>query len=253
METLERQIQKAADYIREATNVVALTGAGISTPSGIPDFRSPDSGLWNHSNPMEVASIMAFRHRPIDFYEWVRPLARKVKDAQPNSAHYALAELEANGKLTAIITQNVDGLHQAANSQRVLEVHGHNREMTCLRCYSVKDADPIFEKFLEDGEVPHCECGGVLKPNVILFGEQLPVQILHEAKAAVLEADLLIVAGSSLEVAPIADLPYQALAQKTKIIVINNQETYIDDQADLVIRRELTEVLPKVTQLVLNW
>jgi NAD-dependent deacetylase len=252
MQTLEAQIQAAAALIRRASRVVALTGAGISTPSGIPDFRSPNSGLWNHTNPMDVASIMAFRQRPIDFYDWVRPLARKVKEAKPNPAHYALADLEAAGKLRAIITQNIDGLHQAANSKKVLEVHGHNREMTCLSCYTVKEAEPIFEQFLLDGEVPYCECGGVLKPNVILFGEQLPVQTLHQAKAAVAEADLLIIAGSSLEVAPISDLPGYALEQNTPIIIINDQDTYIDPEADLVIHHELTEALPKIVQLALN-
>ncbi|NIP25366.1 MAG: NAD-dependent deacylase [Phycisphaerae bacterium] len=252
MQTLETQIQAAAELIRRASHVVALTGAGISTPSGIPDFRSPKSGLWNHTNPMDVASIMAFRQRPIDFYDWVRPLARKVKEAKPNAAHYALADLEAAGKLKAIITQNIDGLHQAANSKNVLEVHGHNREMTCLNCYRVKEAEPLFERFLHDGEVPYCECGGVLKPNVILFGEQLPVQTLHQAKAAVAEADLLVVAGSSLEVAPISDLPSYALEQNTPIIIINCQDTYIDPEADLIIHHELTEVLPKIVLLALN-
>ena len=252
MPTLEAQIQAAAELIRRANQIVALTGAGISTPSGIPDFRSPASGLWNHANPMDVASIIAFRQRPADFYDWVRPLASKLKAAKPNPAHYALAELEAAGKLKTIITQNIDGLHQAANSQHVLEVHGHSREMTCLRCYKIKDAGPIFEQFLIDGAVPHCECGGVLKPNVILFGEQLPVQTLHQAKTAVAEADLLVVAGSSLEVAPVSDLPGYALERQLPIIIINYQDTYIDRLADLVIQDELTEVLPRIVRLALN-
>jgi NAD-dependent deacetylase len=229
-----------------------LTGAGISTPSGIPDFRSPDSGLWREHNPMEVASIMAFRQNPARFYDWVRPLALKARDARPNPAHAALTDLETAGKLKAIITQNIDGLHQAAGSRCVYEVHGHSREMTCLSCYRVFEAGPIFSRFLEDGQVPHCECGGVLKPKVTLFGEQLPVGALYQAKSAVEEADLLLVAGSSLEVAPISDLPFQALEQNTKIIIINFQETYIDDRADVVIRQDLTEVLPEIVRLALN-
>jgi len=252
METLDIQIKKAVELIQQATNVVALTGAGISTPSGIPDFRSPDSGLWNYNNPIDVASIIAFRQRPTDFYEWVRPLALKVKDAKPNPAHYALAQLEAAGKLKAIITQNIDGLHQIANSRCVLEVHGHSRDMTCMKCHQVKEAGPIFEKFLADGEIPRCECGGIWKPNVIFFGEQLPIETLNQAKSAVANADLLIIVGSSLEVAPISDLSNEALARRAKIIVINYHATYIDDQADLVIRHSLTDVLPKITRLVLS-
>ena len=251
MTTFAVQIEQAAGLIEAASNIVALTGAGISTPSGIPDFRSPDSGLWNEYNPMDVASIMAFRQNPANFYRWVRPLALKAKQAKPNPAHYALAELEAAGKLKGVITQNIDGLHQAAGSKTVFEVHGHARQMTCLTCYTLHEAEPIFAQFLADGQVPHCACGGVLKPNVILFGEYLPVEILHQAKNLVAEADLLIVAGSSLEVAPISDLPSQGLDQQVKIIIINFHSTYLDDQANLVIRHDLVDVLPEITQRVL--
>jgi NAD-dependent deacetylase len=251
IQTLDRQIQRATDLIRTAARVVALTGAGISTPSGIPDFRSPDSGIWAITNPMEVASIIAFRQRPIDFYEWVRPLAQKVRIAKPNQAHQALARLEAAGKLQTIITQNIDGLHQAAGSRNVLEVHGSNRQMICLSCYKTTDAEPVFDRFLDDGEVPYCDCGGVLKPNVILFGEQLPVKTLFQARNAVAEADLMLIVGSSLEVAPISDLPLEALAHDAKIVVINLHPTYIDDQAEVVIHNELTEVLPQIAEAVL--
>ena len=252
MQSLDSKIQQAANLVLSASHIVALTGAGISTPSGIPDFRSPESGLWQEYSPMDVASIMAFRHNPARFYDWVRPLALKARAAKPNPAHTALTDLEAAGKLKAIITQNVDGLHQAAGSRCVYEVHGHSREMICLNCFRIYEAGPIFSQVLEDGQVPHCECGGVLKPNVILFGEQPPVGILHQAKSAVEEADLLLVAGSSLEVAPISDLSLQALQQNTKTIIINFQETYINDRADVVIRQDLTEVLPKIVHLALK-
>lgn len=251
MENLDDQIQQATDLIGAADNIVVLTGAEISIPSGIPDFRSPASGLWGQHNPMEVASIIAFRQNPAAFYEWVRPLAQKALSAKPNAAHDALADLEAARKLKAVVTQNIDGLHQAAGSKCVFEVHGHSRQMTCLNCFEVYDARPIFEKFAGDGQVPHCHCGGVLKPNVILFGEHLPLEILHQAKHAVSQADLLIVAGSSLEVAPISDLPLQSLNATAKIIIINSQSTYLDDRANLVIRHDLVEVLPKIAQGVL--
>jgi NAD-dependent deacetylase len=252
MTNLNKQIKTAAELIKNASNIVILTGAGISTPSGIPDFRSPGSGLWNQVNSMEVASIITFRQYPEHFYEWVRPLAIKILTAKPNPAHLALAKLEAAGKLGSIITQNIDGLHQAANSQNVLEVHGHLREMTCIRCYSIKKSEVVLEQFLASGSVPRCECGGVLKPNVILFGEQLPVKTLHNAKTAAAEADLMIVVGSSLEVMPVADMPQQAVDRGSKLIIINYQQTYMDSQADVVIHHDVTEALPRIVELVVG-
>lgn len=243
-------IEQIAALINNANNVVALTGAGISTPSGIPDFRSPGSGLWKYVNPMDVASSIAFRQHPEKFYEWVRPLARKILSARPNAAHLALAQLEAAGKLNAVITQNIDGLHQAAGNSRVLEVHGHVREFTCVRCYTVQKIDSLLDEFLAEGVIPTCACGGILKPNVILFGEQLPVQVLLDAIHVVEKADLLIVAGSSLEVAPISDLPHDAHQRGAKIVIINEQSTYLDDKADVALHADLADVLPQIVALV---
>ncbi len=253
MTKLTDQIQQAVDLIKASQNGIALTGAGVSTPSGIPDFRSPGSGLWNHVNPMDVASIIAFRQHPTDFYNWVRPLASKLLSAKPNPAHFALAQLEAAGKITTIITQNIDGLHQAANSPNVLEVHGHIRNATCVRCYKVFDISAVMDALTTDSAIPLCdECGGPLKPNAILFGEQLPVHTLFQARAAAAQADLILVAGSSLEVAPISELPHDAIQRGAKIIIVNYQETYLDDQADVVIHQNVTEVLPKIAELVMN-
>jgi len=252
MTNFNEQINTAADLIKNASNIVVLTGAGISTPSGIPDFRSPGSGLWSQVNSMEVASIITFRQYPEHFYDWVHPLAAKILSAQPNSAHFALARLEAAGKLNALITQNIDGLHQAANSQNVLEVHGHLREMTCIRCYKVKESGPIMEKFLEDGQVPRCACGGALKPNVILLGEQLPIQTIHQAKTSAAEADLMVVVGSSLETVPVADMPQQAVDRGSKLVIVNYQETYMDSQAEVVIHHDVTEILPRIVDLVVE-
>jgi len=246
------QLQTAITLINNAQHIVALTGAGISTPSGIPDFRSPGSGLWEKYNPMEVASIFAFRQNPADFWAWVRPLAETVLTAKPNPAHLALAKLEASGKLAAVITQNIDSLHQAANSTNVLEVHGHVREVTCVRCYKTQPTEPVMDKFLATNETPTCDCGGVLKPNAILFGEQLPVQPMVEAKAAIQKADLVLVIGSSLEVAPISELPRQAIERGTKVIIINLQPTYLDSQADLVINDEIVDVLPQLVDAVVG-
>lgn len=247
---LDDQIQQAARLISQARQMVAMTGAGISTPSGVPDFRSPASGLWDHTDPLEVASIFAFRHNPQRFYNWVRPLALLLLEARPNPAHYALAELEREGKLNAVITQNIDDLHHKAGSQTVYELHGHLREVTCTKCYAVQESAPAFARFIADGQAPRHDCGGVLKPNVILFGEQLPMREFVLAQVATKEADLMLVAGSSLEVAPASDLPELALQNKAKLIIINYQPTYLDSRADVVIRADVAEVLPRLLDFV---
>lgn len=250
MDPLEQQIQQCAELISQARNVVAMTGAGISTPSGIPDFRSPNSGLWDQVNPLAVASIHAFRQSPEKFYDWIYPLTKQFLEAEPNPAHYALTSLEQQGKLKAIITQNIDDLHRRAGSQTVYELHGHVREVVCTRCYRLQAAAQVFDKFMHDRQVPHCSCGGVLKPNTILFGEQLPVQEFVAAQLALKQADLLFVVGSSLEVSPASDLPELALENKASLVIINLQPTYLDSSADVVIRGNVAEVLPRIVERV---
>jgi NAD-dependent deacetylase len=252
MQDLDHLIACAAGLLRQASYTVAMTGAGVSTPSGIPDFRSPESGLWAQVNSMAVASIFAFRLRPQDFYDWIRPVAQRMVEAQPNPAHQALARLEAAGLLKSVITQNIDGLHQKAGSQRVHEVHGHIREATCVRCYRVVPADSLIEEFLDHGEVPRCSCGGVMKPNAILFGEQLPLQVVTAARQDVRACDLALVAGSSLEVVPAADLPLIALGNGARLIIVNHQPTHLDERADVVIHADVAEVLPRITDLAVN-
>ena len=243
------EIECAATLLREARYAVALTGAGISTPSGIPDFRSPGSGLWERVNPMIVASIQTFRIRPKAFFDWVRPLAEKVMAAEPNPAHLALAELEAAGCLQAVITQNIDGLHQRAGSREVLEVHGHVREATCTRCHAVVPTGDFLDDFLGSKEVPRCAaCGGVMKPNVVLFGEQLPVGVIDAAHAHVRQADLMLVVGSSLEVVPVAQFPRLAYERGARVVVVNLSPTYMDSVADVAIRANVAEVLPRIVQ-----
>ena len=248
--TLDQQIQQAVDLIEKSKNIVAMTGAGISTPSGIPDFRSPNSGLWDKIDPLAVASIYAFRKNPQQFYNWIHPLSRMVLEANPNPAHLALVELERKGKLKAIVTQNIDDLHSKAGSQTLYELHGHLREVTCVQCYQVQDSAAIFRKFVNDGQVPRCQCGGVLKPNFILFGEQLPMQAFVAAQLVIKEADLMLIVGSSLEVAPASDLPELALENRAKLIIINHQSTYLDPRADLIIRGNVAEVLPRIVEAI---
>jgi len=252
MQELNKLIDRAAQLLSQANYAVALTGAGHSTPSGIPDFRSPTSGLWTQVDPMAVASLFAFRLHPQDFYDWIRPLARTMLEAQPNPAHHALAQLESAGLIKSVITQNIDGLHQKAGSQRVHEVHGHMREATCIRCYQVTPADALIEAFLECNEIPHCPCGGVMKPNVILFGEQLPMNVLVAAQQDTMICDLMLVIGSSLTVEPVADLPLMALGHGARLIIVNYQSTHLDDRADVLIHADLAEVLPHIADAAIN-
>lgn len=241
--------QQAASLLKSAKHAVALTGAGVSTPSGIPDFRSPGSGLWEHSDPMSVASIWGFIEHPEGFYDWVRPLTSLMFNARPNAAHVALAELEGLGILHAVITQNIDNLHQNAGSKRVLEVHGHMREATCVRCYHLVPGQPLMEKFLADGLVPACEvCGGVMKPNVVLFGEMLPVSVMYEAEQESKTCDVMLIAGSSLEVAPAADLPLVAIKNGAKLLIINNTPTMADSYAAVVLREDVAVAIPRIVE-----
>ncbi len=246
------KVGRARDLLANAQRAVALTGAGVSTRSGIPDFRSPRSGVWESVDPMEVASIYTFRRRPQIFYDWIRPLALLIKNAEPNPAHLALAQLEAAGILKGIITQNVDNLHTKAGSGNVYEVHGHFREVTCLRCYTLFPAESHWEMFIETGEVPYCpSCGGVLKPNAILYGEQLPVNVMHEAHRLATRCDVMLVAGSSLEVAPAGDLPARAVRSGARLIIVNFEPTFLDFMADVVINADVVDVLPELAaQLV---
>lgn len=248
---IEDQIEQAADILKQARHVIALTGAGISTPSGIPDFRSLDSGIWQLVDPFEVATIFAFRQNPQKFYDWVRPLAHTVLNAEPNPAHFALAELGELGVLKAIVTQNIDGLHQRARSQVVHEVHGHLRRATCIRCYASVPAEALLSAFVESGNVPRCEkCHGVMKPDIILFGEQLPVQAMIAAQQEARKSDVMIVAGSSLEVAPAGDLPLLTRQGGGKLIINNLGPTHLDQVADIVIKLDVAEALPLLVQAV---
>lgn len=245
--SFEDKIQQARALLGQAKHAIALTGAGISTSSGIPDFRSPGSGFWEKVDPFQVASIYGFSRRPQDFYDWIHPLVKLTRAAKPNAAHLALAALERSGSLRGIITQNIDMLHHKAGSETVYEIHGHMREMTCLRCYQVFAADTFLETFLETQAVPRCpDCGGVLKPNVILFGEQLPIRILEKAKQQTHLCDVMLVAGSSLAVAPVCDLPLKAIHSGARLIIVNFEETYADRYADVVIHADVVEVLPQL-------
>lgn len=239
--------------IRAAQAAVALTGAGISTPSGIPDFRSSRSGLWRKHDPMEVASLTAFRYQPERFFDWVRPLAHDILQAEPNAAHHALARLEKAGLLTGVVTQNIDDLHRRAGSETIHEIHGHLRQATCVKCYRRHPNTQHLRRFALSGEIPRCpECGGILKPEIVLFGEQLPYFVVENARALIDTADLMLVIGSSLEVTPAAVFPVQAVNRGARLIIINRTATYLDDRADLIFRGDVSEVLPRIVDKALD-
>jgi len=247
MVAIDLLIEEARALVRESRYMVALTGAGISTPSGIPDFRSADSGLWEEVDPMAVASIHAFRQQPQAFYDWIYPLAQQILQAQPNAAHQALAQMETRGPLKSVITQNIDLLHARAGSSTIYEVHGHLRQATCLACRELFNGESILHEFLDTGVAPCCpSCGGALKPNVILFGELLPVDVLNQAQQQAQRCDLMIVAGSSLEVLPAGNLPVMAKQSGARLIFVNLSETHLDYLADVVIHADVVDVLPRL-------
>jgi NAD-dependent deacetylase len=231
-----------ARLIREDQPCVALTGAGVSTESGIPDFRSP-TGIWAEFDPLEYATLGAFRRDPVKVWRFYAPRFSMLTEAEPNPAHHALAELERRGLLRAVVTQNIDLLHERAGSRDVVEVHGSIRTSTCPDCgaqYSLADVVPLIEA---GGGAPSCACGGILKPDVVFFDELLPPEAIERAYELAAEARLLLVVGSSLEVWPVAELPLVTLRAGGRVAVVNRGPTPIDDRADLTLDGSAGEVL----------
>ncbi|RPJ49491.1 MAG: NAD-dependent deacylase [Chloroflexi bacterium] len=255
-DALSQAIQTAAGLLRAARHVVVFTGAGISTPSGIPDFRSAGTGLWERDNPMEVASLDVFQTRPERFYAWLRPLLKGQWAAKPNPAHIALAQMEAAGVIKAVITQNIDDLHQRAGSKNVYEVHGSLRTATGASCRETYPSLRFRAQIEGSAEgvnsLPRCpRCERVLKPDIVLFGEMLPHDTWTEAERHCRRADVILVAGSSLEVWPAASLPDLAVEHGARLIINNLSPTFLDEQADALLAADVAEVLPKIASLVL--
>jgi NAD-dependent deacetylase len=218
-----------------------LTGAGVSTESGIPDFRSP-SGIWADVDPFEVASIQAFERDPERVWSFYRERIHLLRDAEPNAAHIALAELERRGLVCAIVTQNIDTLHTRAGSRAVIEVHGSIRGAQCLRCLWAEPAAEVLAQ-LDERSTPLCpHCGDILKPGVVLFGELLPAGAMERATELARTAGLVLVVGSSLEVWPVAGLPLEARA----FAIVNRGSTSLDDRALLKIDAAAGETLAAV-------
>jgi NAD-dependent deacetylase len=234
--------ERLAELLRESSRTVALTGAGISVPSGIPDFRSPGTGLWENVDPMEVAHLDVFLNDPGRFWSYYRPRFGMLSHKEPNPAHRALARLEERGMLDAVITQNIDTLHRKAGSRNVVEVHGTIETGSCWTCktsYPLAEIEPLFDP---DG-IARCACGGPVKPDVVLFGEMLPEDAMLEAHALCERADLLLCVGTSLEVYPVAGLPSVTRAAGGAVAIVTKGPTPYDGEAEVRLDGDVVDEL----------
>ncbi|MGD2248568.1 MAG: Sir2 family NAD-dependent protein deacetylase [Candidatus Methanofastidiosia archaeon] len=238
---MESSINTVVTYISESSMCIALTGAGISTDSGIPDFRSPH-GIWN-KYPVLQGDVTSFMQNPDQFFELGKELYPKLKNAHPNKGHISLKKLEDMGHLQCIITQNIDGLHQKAGSKNVIELHGTYATSTCLTCGTQYDTD----EFMPLSGMPRCpHCSGIVKPDVIMFGESLPQKAFSKAVSLSQKADVMVVIGSSLQVTPASRLVFVTKQNNGKIIIINNTKTVLHSAADISIQKEISHVLPVI-------
>ncbi|HEY6731701.1 MAG TPA: NAD-dependent protein deacylase, partial [Solirubrobacterales bacterium] len=218
---------------------VALTGAGVSVPSGIPDFRTPETGLWANVDPMEVAHIDVFRGDPERFWSYYRPRFQSLGDKEPNRAHEVLAELERRGLIEGVITQNIDRLHRAAGSENVIEVHGSIETSSCTVCATAFGLDEVDALFDGRGVAVCSGCGGAVKPDVVLFGEMLPIEAIERATELAEGAELMICVGSSLAVHPVAGLPQLTLECGGQLAIVTKGETPYDGDAELKLEGEV--------------
>ena len=239
---MNESIERLQDMIFTSHQIVIFTGAGISSDSGIPTYRGA-GGVWSKYDPHIYADINTFMQDSSYYWHYFKDERYPtIKNAKPNKAHYAVFELEKQGKINRVITQNIDGLHQLAGSSEVIELHGTTRNISCLSCKKQYSMDEVFEK-LDTELPPHCSCGGRLKTNTVLFGEALPQQALLAAENASQTCDLFLVLGSSLVVYPAAQLPILAKKNKSLLVIINIDPTPLDDIADLVIHDNAAKVM----------
>jgi NAD-dependent deacetylase len=241
--------ERLAALVRASGGCVVLTGAGVSTESGIPDFRSP-TGIWARYDPMEYATIAAFRRDPVKVWDFYARRLHVLREARPNAAHLALARLERAGWVTAVVTQNIDRLHEQAGSRNLVEVHGSVRTSSCLRCGERVGLDEVV-RLLERAPAPACSrCGDILKPDVVMFGEPMPEAEIEGAFALARTAPLLLVVGSSLEVLPVASLPQETLDAGGRVAILNRGSTPFDSFAELVVDADAGPVLRDVADLL---
>ena len=239
-------VERLAGLIRESSCTIALTGAGVSVPSGIPDFRTPETGLWANVDPMEVAHIDVFERDPARFWSYYRPRFQSLGDKRPNPAHAALAELERRGLVEGVITQNIDRLHRAAGSRNVVEVHGSIETSSCTRCATAFGLDEVDALFDDAGIALCSSCGGAVKPDVVLFGEMLSEGAMAGARDLAERAELMICVGSSLAVYPVAGLPQLTLERGGRLAIVTAGETPYDEDAELKLGGDVVEELDAV-------
>ncbi|MFW9877153.1 MAG: NAD-dependent deacetylase [Candidatus Thorarchaeota archaeon] len=244
-----KKIKKAAEMLLKAKNAIVLTGAGVSTESGIPDFRG-ENGIWAKYNPEIYGDIQSFLKDPSKFWKMAEDIAPTLFSAKPNPGHFALAELEKMKLIKAIITQNVDGLHQKAGAIIVYEVHGNINRFSCLGCKASYSKEKVLNKLKkEKGSPPACDyCAAPLKPSVVLFGENLPSFEKYMSIDLAKKTDVMLIAGSSLTVSPICDLPVYTLGVGGKLIIINDQTTHLDYKAEIVINNKTGVILPLIVE-----
>ncbi|MHA1272007.1 MAG: NAD-dependent protein deacylase [Promethearchaeota archaeon] len=247
----KKKVIQAANLLANAKYAIALTGAGVSTESGIPDFRG-EGGIWEKYKPEIYGNIEAFLKNPLKFWELAQKIAPKLFKADPNAGHRALAELEKMDVIKAVITQNIDELHQKAGSIMVYEVHGNINRFSCFGCKASYSKDQIMRKIKKNKKSPPCcdFCGAPLKPSVVLFGESLPTFEIYQSQALAEKADVMLIAGSSLSVAPVCDLPLITLNCGGKLIIINERPTHLDSQAEVVIHHKTGIILPMILEEV---
>ncbi len=235
-----------AELIRASGCTVVLTGAGVSVPSGIPDFRTPETGLWANVDPMEVAHIDVFERDPARFWSYYRPRFQSLGDKRPNPAHEALAELERRGLIEGVITQNIDRLHRAAGSRNVVEVHGSIETSSCTRCAASFEIEEVEGLFDAEGVAFCATCGGAVKPDVVLFGELLPESAITRARDLAERAELMLCVGSSLAVHPVAALPQLTLDRGGRLAIVTKGATPYDGDAALKLDGEVVDELGAV-------
>lgn len=253
---MQTEIEQLAQLILDSSRIVVLTGAGISTESGISDFRSP-GGVWDRYDPNDLnfQSFLSSEESRVIYWKFHREFYLPMKQSEPNATHYALAELEKMGKLDRIITQNVDNLHQRAGSspEKIIEIHGTACRVRCLDCGADYDRDEIERRLDTGEEVPRCaHCSGLLKPATISFGQAMPEQETRESFEIARGCDLFVVLGSSLVVHPAASLPSEAISSGARLAILNLTSTPFDTHADIVIHAQCGEVMSKVMELLKN-
>jgi NAD-dependent deacetylase len=246
---IDKRLERAAKIIHSSRQGVVFTGAGISVPSGIPDFRSASTGLWNRFNPMEVASLSAFRYNSAAFYNWLEPLVAKILASKPNAAHTSITKMQEMGFLQTVITQNIDGFHQKAGSANVVELHGSLEEMICPSCCASYPMASFANSWLKNKILPDCPvCKCLLKPDIVLYEELLPPDAWELAEFACDNADVILVAGTSLDVMPASGLPYRCIQNKAKLIIVNLSSTPLDPMADVLLPVDVATALPAIVQ-----